>query len=592
MSGKPAGSNHKLALVAVFLALITLVVYGQTLTHDFINFDDDRYVYHNQHVLHGLTRAGVAWALTTNCESNWHPVTWLSHMLDCQMYGVKPWGHHLSALLLHLANTLLLFFVLRRMTGRIWPSAFVAAMFAAHPLHVESVAWVAERKDTLSTFFWMLTIWAYVRYAELPSIKRYLPVMLLFALGLMSKPMLVTLPVTLLLLDYWPLGRFALEGAKVRLILEKIPLIVLTIASCAVTYAVQQKGGSVGSSEIFTPGVRVANAIVAYAHYLILTFWPHGLAIFYLHPGRTLPPHTVAGAMAMLACIFVLVLRYGRNRPYLIVGWLWYFITLIPVIGLVQVGSQAMADRYTYVPLIGVFILVAWGVPDLLSKKGPVPKASRSHRRYKSRRSETAAESTRPNTLVCVLAAIVILACVWSANVQAGYWKNSITLFNHALKFAASNALAHIILGDTYYAKKDYDAAVEQYQEVVRMKPAYIKGHKQLIQALVKANREDEAAVQYEELLKYDPDNADAHCSIGFALVKQGKLDQALRHFEAALRIDPDHKAANVNMAVAFLMMGRFPDAWRQVHMCEQHGITPPAKFLRVLSEKMPDPGY
>lgn len=588
------------AYVVAFLALITLAVYGQTLTHDFVNFDDDRYVTDNPHVQHGFTGASIAWAFTTGRESNWHPVTWLSHILDCQIYGLKPWGHHLTALLLHLASTLLLFFLLRRMTGRIWPSAFVAAMFAVHPLHVESVAWVAERKDTLSTLLWMLTVWAYVRYTELPSIKRYLPVMLIFALGLMSKPMLVTLPFTLLLLDYWPLRRTAPDAKQRRgwfhLVLEKLPLLALTAASCTVTYLVQQHGGSVGASTVYTPGVRVANAVVTYMHYLILTAWPHALAVFYLHPGHTLPVAYVCGAWAALAVIFALAYRLRHRAPYLWVGWLWYFITLIPVIGLIQVGSQGMADRYTYVPLIGIFILVAWGIPELLIRRRPEP--SRSTRKSKSRQAEKQAAAPRTNILVPALAVIAILASATYAGIQTTYWKNSITLFNHALGVAHDNALAHACLARTYEAMDDKDAAIEQYQAAVNVNPRYAEARNNLAALLVEKGEFEEAIAQYEEALRVQPHRArirrnlaQAHCNYGFELAQQHRLDESLRHFRETLRLDPTYAEAYNNLAATLFLKGDYAEAWKQLHLSEKYGCTPPAPLVRDLSQKMPDPG-
>ena len=388
----------------------TLIAFWQVNHCDFINYDDPSYVTENIHIRHGITTEAIRWAFTTDYAANWHPVTWISHMLDVELFGLKPRWHHLTNLLFHIANTLLLFFVFHRMTKTTWQSAFVAALFALHPLHVESVAWVAERKDVLSTFFWMLTMGAYIHYVEHPRFRSYLAVFTFLALGLMSKPMLVTLPFILLLLDYWPLQRFEqktptqeipaeinkpisaskregkssgkqtvqaivkeeepadrkYQWALVRpLLIEKIPLFALAALSSITTFIVQQKGGSVASLEGIAPGVRIANAFVSYIIYVRKIIWPDDLAVFYPHPGL-LPFWQILGAVFLLIAVTVTVILEAKRFPYLAVGWLWFAGTLVPVIGIVQVGSQAMADRYTYVPLIGLFIMAAWGVPELL----------------------------------------------------------------------------------------------------------------------------------------------------------------------------------------------------------------------------------
>ncbi|MCX6375590.1 MAG: hypothetical protein NTU88_06080, partial [Armatimonadetes bacterium] len=375
---RDSAQKHQLLLAALLLTVMTLAVYWQALNHDFITvYDDGSYVLKNEHVQRGLSIENVAWAFTTTDVYNWHPLTWISHMLDCQLFGLKPRGHHATSLILHLADSLLLLLVLTRMTKSVWKSFFVAALFAIHPTHVESVVWIAERKDVLSAFFWMLTMGAYVLYAERPGIGRYLLIMSAFALGLMSKPMLVTLPLILLLMDYWPLGRFRFgepspkkkKGKQPwsgrKLIWEKVPLLALTLGSSIATFAAQKHGGAMTSLDEFPLGVRIANAFVSYIGYIGKTFWPSKLAVLYLHPGASLPIWEVIGSALLLALIFVAVFRFGRGHPYLQVGWLWYFVTLIPVIGFIQVGRQAMANRYTYVPLIGLFIMIAWGIPDL-----------------------------------------------------------------------------------------------------------------------------------------------------------------------------------------------------------------------------------
>ena len=370
-------------VVGLCLAIATLTVFWEVRNHQFVNYDDNRYVTENRIVQAGLTREGALWAFTTTHASNWHPLTWLSHMLDCELFGANPRAHHLSNLILHLANSLLLFLVFKRMTGMLWQSAFVAALFAIHPLHVESVAWVSERKDVLSAFFWMLTLWAYLHYVVSPGFGRYLLVLLFFALGLMAKPMLVTLPFVLLLMDYWPLGRLRLDGSspntsesanlsaqpwpKLGLVWEKLPLLAVSALSSLVTFLVQKSEAAVQSLAVFPLMVRVANALMSYMGYVGKTIWPRHLAVFYPHPGHV-AVWKIAGAVLFLGGVSALVIRMARRHPYLATGWLWYLGTLVPVIGLVQVGAQSMADRYTYLPSIGLFIMIAWGGPHLMPR--------------------------------------------------------------------------------------------------------------------------------------------------------------------------------------------------------------------------------
>jgi hypothetical protein len=450
-------------LVCLGLALAVLVVFLPATRHEFVNYDDLEYVTQNGHVQAGLMWESVAWALSSTQASNWHPLTWLSHMLDCQLYGLKAGGHHLTNLLLHAVNTLLLFLVLRQMTGATWRSAFVAALFGLHPLHVESVAWVAERKDVSSTLFWMLTLWTYALYvargegggargeggaSNLRSAQHatqitrpssgltqsatlhYSLALVCFALGLMAKPMLVTLPFVLLLLDYWPLGRLQRSTSNAqlpmirRLIYEKLPFFALALASSLVTFVVQRKGGAVSSLTTLSVGARIANAAVSYARYLGKTFWPDNLSVLYPHPGHWLV-WQVAGAGLLLAGGTAGALALRRRRPYLPVGWLWYVGTLVPVIGLVQVGIQSMADRYMYVPAIGVFIMLAWGLWDLTA-------------------------GWRGQRVALATGGAVALACCGAVTrSQVGYWTNSETLFRRAVQVTKKNYLAYNNLG--YY---------------------------------------------------------------------------------------------------------------------------------------------
>ena len=424
------------------LAVSTLLVFWQVRDFDFIDYDDDLYVYKNQHVLNGLTADGVIWAFTTNRSANWHPLTWLSLMLDCQLFGPGPGRIHLINVLLHLANTLLLFAVLKKMTGSLWPSAFVAAAFALHPMHVESVAWIAERKDVLSTFFFLLTLAAYAGYVKRPSVYRYMLSLVLFAVGLMAKPMLVTLPFVLLLLDYWPLNRLMAQTAATsshrggksvpaadkyltlyRIIIEKIPFFVLSAVSSVITFSVQQSSGAVADINILPLQNRVANAFLSYAKYIGKMFWPQDLAVFY--------PLNAVGSISLwqfvlyallLVGVTFLVLRFCGTRKYLLVGWFWFVGTLVPVIGFVQVGSQAFADRYTYIPYIGLFIMIAWGLPELLSK-WPYRKFA-----------------------LGISAVIALTAFGICAHQQVIYWNNSIALFSHALEVTQNNYLRTLIV--------------------------------------------------------------------------------------------------------------------------------------------------
>src|SRR6266571_5542154 len=397
--------------VCVSLVVFTWIVFGQTLRHDFVNYDDPRYVYQNTRITSGLNISGIAWAFTHIHSENWHPLTTITHMLDCQLYGLKASGHHFTNVLLHTIAVLLLFVVLQQMTGAFWRSAFVAALFAIHPLHVESVAWVAERKDVLSGVFFMLTLLAYFHYTRAPSNLRYLIVAFVFALGLMSKPMLVTLPFVLLLLDYWPLERIKAQRPDIgrqllKLIAEKIPLIVLSAVSGVITFLAQRH--AIGWTEQLPMLARINNAIVTYVIYVRQMFWPGNLAVFYPHPENRLPQWEIGLAVALLACITTTALVLRKVAPYLITGWFWYLGMLVPVIGLVQVGWQGHADRYTYLPQVGLYIAGTWAIADLTA-------------------------SFRRRILLGAAALLIIGALSWTAWIQTSYWRDSEMLFTHAL---------------------------------------------------------------------------------------------------------------------------------------------------------------
>ncbi len=512
-------------LVGLLLCLITLVVYWQVMDHGFITYDDDKYVTKNPYIQKGLTIESITWAFTTMSASNWHPLTWISHMLDYQLFGLNPGWHHLTSLFIHLANTLILFFALKRMTDALWRSAFVAGLFALHPLHVESVAWVAERKDVLSTFFGLLTLWGYARYIERPGAVRYLLPLVFFVLGLMAKPMVVTLPFVLLLLDYWPLKRFQLgHSGGWRLILEKVPFFVFTTVSCIVTYIAQQGGGAVISSDVYPFTVRVANALVSYIGYIGKMIWPSNLALLYPHP-QTLPGWQVAGACLLLVCISLLALKNVSRRPYFIVGWLWYLGMLVPVIGLVQVGAQAMADRYTYMPLVGIFIVVGWGASDLVAQW----------------RFKKAGLSISAGTILLALTTVTVS--------QLGYWKDSITLFERSLNVTKNNYIMHNNLGVELKNKGRIAEAIHHYEASLSINAdGYADAHNNYANIIAGQGRVAEAIRHYSDALRINPGNADVHNNLGVALFRSGDIEGAMFNFREAIRIRPDLSEAHHNL--------------------------------------------
>jgi len=534
-------------LVGLCLIAGTLAVYWQVGNYDFINFDDDLYVADNSYVKAGLTAESISWAFTSSDCANWHPLVWLSYMVGCEIYGPNPGWHHLTNVMFHLLNTILLFLILRRTTGKLWQCGFVAALFALHPLHVESVAWIAERKDVLSTLFWMMSLAGYAWYVERPRAVRYLLALGFFGLGLMSKPMLVTLPFVLLLLDYWPLGRFqaaqALQGSKtlrrsplLRLVYEKFPFFVLAAASCMVTLVVQQKGGAVGSLTHYPFFVRISNALVSYVAYLAKMFWPYNLSVLYPHPG-VLPWWQVAGAGLILVSVSFWALKTLKSHPYVSVGWLWYLGTLVPVIGLVQVGSQAMADRYTYVPFIGLSIIIAWGTPGLLKEW-----------RYRG----------FVLALSAGLALLGLTACAW---VQVGYWKNSITLFERSIQVTTNNFMAHNNLGNALAAQGKHNEAIRLYTEALRIKPHFVQAHNNLGLALEREGDINKATHHYVQALRLNPHYAEAHYNLGNALAHQGNFEEAVKHYFETLRIKPDFAEAHNNLGNVLLNQRKLKEA-------------------------------
>jgi tetratricopeptide (TPR) repeat protein len=483
-----ASAGKRNAVVCLLLAVATLALYNPVNRHPFVNYDDDRYVTENPHVRHGLTAETIGWALTSTEQANWHPLTWMSHALDCTLFRLNPAGHHFTSILLHAINAALLFLLLIWATDRLGPSLFVAALFALHPINVESVAWIAERKNVLCTFFFFLTLWAYGWYTRRPGWQRYLVVVAGFAAGLASKPMVITLPFVLLLLDYWPLNRVRGEGDKgspttlpwTRLILEKLPLLALSAGSAVITVQAQQAGGSIRTTTEFSFAVRIANAIYAYAMYLWKMVWPAKLAPLYPHPGDTLAAWRVFVAALVLFAITVAVWRLRRRR-YLLVGWLWFLGTLVPVIGLVQVGEAAMADRYAYIPLIGVFVMISFGVADWVQQR---------NFRYWS----------------AVPGVAVLLAMALVANRQIGYWQSNYDLWSHTLAVTENNFVAEDNVGG----------------------------------ALILEDKEDEAHPHFEAAARINPRDPMSHSNLGTYYQNHGRMREAITHYEAAVDLTSD----------------------------------------------------
>ena len=548
------GEANKTLQIAIclFLAIATFAVYWQVLDHEFLNYDDKEYVTNNWNVKAGLTPESIKWAFTTGHFANWHPMTWLSHMLDFQLYGSHPKGHLLINLLIHIANALLLFLVLFRMTGALWQSGFVAALFALHPFNVESVAWISERKNVLSTLFWLLTIWSYVRFVEKPSPKRYGLTALFLMVGLMSKPMLVTLPFVLLMLDFWPLGRWRLlpeseknkasnGGEKFsKLIREKIPFFIIVVGSSIITFIVQKSGGALKAMEDNSLSARLANAMVSYVTYLGKTFWPSGLSVFYPHPGNIIPAWQAFICVALLACISFFAMQKMRKAPYLAFGWFWFLGTLVPVIQIVQTGAHAMADRYAYVPTIGLFIIIAWGLPDLLARWNHREKA--------------------PVIFTGLL--IPLMFVTWN---QVGHWKDSITLFKHAISVTDNKypdiALTHNNLGIAQEEKGRLSEAIAQYKTAMKIRPDFALPHNNLGNVLFATKKTEEAIAYYKSALKLNPAYAMAHSNLGIALEEKGELEEAIAHYREAIRLEPNLVLAHYNLGIVLKEKGEFEEA-------------------------------
>ena len=602
---------------------MTVAAYWRTGTAEFVDFDDPGYVFQNDIVLQGLTRGNVWWAFTSvGKENNWHPLTWLSHMLDISLFGTNPLGHHLVNLALHICNTLLLFALWNRMTRAVWCSAMVAALFAVHPLHVESVAWVAERKDMLCTLLGLLTLLAYVGYSRQPGLARYALVFFLFALGLMAKPMLVTLPCVMLLLDYWPLARFRkseqsqpsvpvpapVQQSRKRkkptrvepppaepdrpvvqdwrnriglLVLEKVPLLALSVASSAITCVAQKRGGALATLQGISLGLRIENATVAYGQYMLAMFWPANLAVFYPHKLRYPALWIVASAIVILLFTLLAIYLARRGRAYAAVGWLWFLGTLVPVIGIVQVGDQAMADRYTYIPYIGLFVALVWGTAELL---GPRPFG---------------------RTVMAAMGAAIVAACTVLTFLQLAYWQNTKALLERALSVSPDNPGAHTNLGAVEWehadkdleaarrcesegkkdeavqyqqaAKEKQDRAIEHWREAIRIQPIYADAYNNLGHAYRIRGMEKQAAECFHAAIAFVPRCTAARVNLGMLLLSQGNDAEAEKQFKAALEYEPDNFGACRGLAEICVRQGRLDEA---AQYCE--------RVLRLLPNDLP----
>jgi tetratricopeptide (TPR) repeat protein len=582
-------------LVCLLLIAVTIWSLGDVCGNGFVNYDDTTYVVKNPHLPSGLTPNGIAWAFTSSYAGNWHPVTWLSYLLEYQLFGPRAEVFHLTNLLLHIATAVLLFLVLRRLTGAVGRSGIVAALFAVHPLHVESVAWVAERKDVLSAFFGILTIGAYVRYVERQGPWRYLLVLLLYALGLMAKPMLVTLPCLLLLLDYWPLGRVKGEGWRVAgggsrvegadkrsgkflsppptalhpppttllwLVLEKVPLFALSALSCVATLMAQHASGAVRSLEQVPLDIRIANALLTYGLYAVKMIVPTGLAVYYPYPGVGAPMWPAAAAGALLAGVTALVLKYGRRYPFLPVGWFWYLGTLLPVIGLVQVGAQGMADRYTYLPLIGLFIMLTWGADAALHLRRQKTEAASPKSRIKGVSGERGAI-----VVFCTSCFLLLLYLVPLSRAQVTYWHDSVALWTHALGVTGSNYIAESNLGlalfDLVLARQPekLPEAELHFAAAERLRPDSEEAQGNLGMALLAQGKFSDAEQHLARAVALNPASAKAHNNLGEALLGQGKTAAAKEHFLQALQFDPTMVDGRGNLGRALLAEGQTKEA-------------------------------
>lgn len=505
--------------ICFFLVLAVVAVYWPVINYEFVKYDDNTYIEVNPSIKSGFTLQNIRWAFTSGYASNWHPVTWLSHTLDYQLFGTWAGGHHLVNVLFHIANTLLLFIILLRLTGTLWASAFAAALFGIHPLHVESVAWVAERKDVLSTLFWMLTILAYSHYGKRQKWTTYLLTLIFFILGIMAKPMVVTLPFVLLLLDYWPLERKISLG----LLVEKIPFFAISAVSSVITFLVQRSGGSVSSIDTYSLKVRIGNSIISYIAYIWKMFWPTDLAVLYPHPRYNLPITKVTICAILLLLLTVCFIYFFRRRKYMTVGWLWYLGTLVPVIGMVQVGAQSMADRYTYIPLIGLFIIIAWAANDLLAKK----------------------PSLKIHTTIA--GCVILLSLMAVASIQVRYWENNSTLFEHTLSVTKNNYIIHNNYANILSEQGNIPKAIEQFEAALKIRPNSAETQNNLGNFKVKIGKLDEAIQHYKLAIELKPNAPVSYYNMGLALAQKGNHDEAITAYQDTVQLDPNYIDA-INM--------------------------------------------
>jgi tetratricopeptide (TPR) repeat protein len=533
--------------ISVGLVAAVLLVYGQVVNFDFVLYDDTAYVSDNQVVKDGLSWAGITWAFTTFHASNWHPVTWISHMLDVEIWGLYPGGHHLTSVFLHTLNALFLFLILRRVSGGEWRAAMVAALFALHPLHVESVAWIAERKDVLSTLFFLLALGAYIRYTEKPTRLTFMTVTGLFAGGLMAKPMLVTFPFVLVLLDYWPLQRMSVNTDPynhtdraasrlfIKLVIEKVPLFCLSAIACVITFAAQDAGGAVATLQHHTLGVRLANASISYLGYLSKMIWPAGLCVYY--PFQAVIPYqaVIMSTAALIALSFGAV-YWRRPRPWFAVGWCWYLGTLVPVIGVVQVGTQAMADRYTYIPSIGIFIIAVWTGQGLCSR-------------------------LRLRTFGLFVAGGVLLALALVSHRQVGTWRNSTDLFTQAIRATGNNHEAYHGLGLAAEKTQHFGRAAKAYRTAITIKPDFSEAYISLGALQARMGRYAAAEKNLRQGVHFEPHNAKALNNLGNLKARQGRVAEAIQHFTDALHADPHEGHTYANLGMAYLRIGRIQAA-------------------------------
>lgn len=532
----------------IFLILIVSIsaVYSQVMHYGFISFDDYQYICTNHHVQKGITLETILWAFTSSHASNWHPITWLSHMMDVSLFGMQAGMHHLINVIFHLLNSILLFLVFRKTTDKVWQSLAVAVLFALHPVHVESVAWVSERKDVLSTFFWMLTMLAYVRYVRSANVKRYLFVLLFFSLGLMSKPMLVTLPFVLLLMDYWPLKRFTLDARNSRhvrsklpfihLVVEKMPLFILAATSSIITFLVQKSGKAVVTFADFSFGERFANVVTSYVGYIWKMIWPYNLAIYYPYPASFSTLNFTASILLLLI-ITIIIVKFCTTHPYLITGWFWYLGTLVPVIGLVKVGSQAMADRYTYVPFIGLFVITAWSIPNLI-KKG----------KYR-------------NQVVALSSICIVLCYLISSWIQVRYWKNSIELYKHALSVTENNVAVLNNLGIDLMKQKEFKQSLNYLKKAEKIDPNLSFIWINIGNTLMEMGQHDDALSYFFKAIEKESNNIGAYRKIGLTLQHLGQFDKAESYLKKAIQLDPGSAIGHADISLLYLNHGKMDKA-------------------------------